>query len=103
MLVRLFFSGYSKLLAGISMAAMAVVLTGCNDKVAEIPQASPPPCRCSRSRRPPWLPLKFQLRAWNSLKKTSEPASDPPQGSQPPEECRLLNDKCQYSSVIMKS
>src|SRR6202451_2568667 len=42
MLVRLFFSGYSKLLAGISLAAMAVVLTGCNDKVAEKPVESRP-------------------------------------------------------------
>jgi RND family efflux transporter MFP subunit len=42
MLVRLFFSGYSKLLAGISLAAVAVVLTGCNDKVAEKPVESRP-------------------------------------------------------------
>ncbi len=42
MLVRLFFSGYSKLLAGISLAAIAVVLTGCNDKVAEKPAESRP-------------------------------------------------------------
>jgi RND family efflux transporter MFP subunit len=42
MLVRLFFSGYSKLLAGISLAAMAVVLTGCNDQVAEKPVESRP-------------------------------------------------------------
>src|ERR1700729_2256212 len=42
MLVRLFFSGYSRLLAGISLAAMAVVLTGCNDKVAEKPAESRP-------------------------------------------------------------
>ena len=42
MLVRLFFSGYSTLLARISLAAMAVVLTGCNDKVAEKPAQSRP-------------------------------------------------------------
>src|SRR6202021_1895960 len=42
MLVRLFFSGYSKLLAGISLAAIAVTLTGCNDKVAEKPAESRP-------------------------------------------------------------
>src|SRR5579863_10464216 len=42
MLVRLFFSAYSRLLAGISLAAMAVVLTGCNDKVAEKPAESRP-------------------------------------------------------------
>src|SRR5271156_3261773 len=35
MLVRLFFSSYSKLSAGISLAAVAVALAGCNDKVAE--------------------------------------------------------------------
>src|SRR6202521_1963364 len=35
MLVRLFFSGYSKLLAGISLAAMTIALTGCNDSVAQ--------------------------------------------------------------------
>src|SRR5277367_3278115 len=35
MLVRLFFSSYSKLLAGISLAAVAVALAGCNDKIAE--------------------------------------------------------------------
>src|SRR6202045_500776 len=42
MLVRLFFSSYSKLLAGISLAALAVVLTGCNDQVAEKPVESRP-------------------------------------------------------------
>src|SRR3984885_11349804 len=42
MLVRLFFSGYSKLLAGVSLAALAVVLTGCNDQVAEKPVESRP-------------------------------------------------------------
>src|SRR5580698_8240156 len=42
MLVRLFFSGYSRLLAGISLAAIAVTLTGCNDKVAEKPAESRP-------------------------------------------------------------
>jgi multidrug efflux pump subunit AcrA (membrane-fusion protein) len=42
MLVRLFFSSYSKLLAGISLAAVAVALSGCNDKVAEKPAESRP-------------------------------------------------------------
>src|ERR1700722_17892306 len=42
MLVRLFFSGYSKLLAGISLAAVAVLLAGCNDQVAEKPAESRP-------------------------------------------------------------
>src|SRR6204780_4886552 len=42
MLVRLFFSGYSRLLAGISLAAIAIALTGCNDKVAEKPVESRP-------------------------------------------------------------
>src|SRR6202041_910076 len=42
MLVRLFFSGYSKLLAGISLAAVAILLTGCNDQVAEKPAESRP-------------------------------------------------------------
>src|ERR1700674_5150793 len=35
MLVRLFFSGYSKLLAGVTLAAMTIALTGCNDSVAQ--------------------------------------------------------------------
>jgi RND family efflux transporter MFP subunit len=35
MLVRWIFSSYSRLLAGISLAAMAVALAGCNDAVAE--------------------------------------------------------------------
>ena len=35
MLVRMFFSSYSKLLAGASLAFLALALTGCNDKVAE--------------------------------------------------------------------
>jgi RND family efflux transporter MFP subunit len=35
MLVRSIFASYSKLLAGISLAFLAVTLTGCNDKVAE--------------------------------------------------------------------
>src|SRR5580658_1036846 len=42
MLVRLFFSGYSKLLAGISLAAVAVALAGCNDQVAQKPVESRP-------------------------------------------------------------
>src|SRR5580704_15866152 len=42
MLVRLFFSGYSKLLAGVSLAAVAILLTGCNDQVAEKPAESRP-------------------------------------------------------------
>src|SRR5580698_10624528 len=40
MLVRSIFASYSKLLAGISLAFLAVALTGCNDTVAE--KASPP-------------------------------------------------------------
>ena len=35
MLVRSIFSSYSRLLAGISLAFLAVALAGCNDKVAE--------------------------------------------------------------------
>jgi RND family efflux transporter MFP subunit len=35
MLVRSIFASYSKLLAGISLAFLAVALTGCNDKIAE--------------------------------------------------------------------
>jgi RND family efflux transporter MFP subunit len=35
MLVRQFIVSYSKLLAGVSLALLAVALTGCNDKVAE--------------------------------------------------------------------
>jgi RND family efflux transporter MFP subunit len=35
MLVRSFFSSYSRLLVGISLAAMAVTLVGCNDTMAE--------------------------------------------------------------------
>src|SRR6201991_2987942 len=35
MLVRSFLSSYSKFLAGMSLAALAVALTGCNEKVAE--------------------------------------------------------------------
>src|SRR5580700_107681 len=42
MLVRLFFSGYSKLLAGVSLATVAILLTGCNDQVAEKPAESRP-------------------------------------------------------------
>src|SRR6187549_1656294 len=35
MFVRHVLSSYSKLLAGISLAVMAITLAGCNDKVAE--------------------------------------------------------------------
>ena len=35
MLVRAFFASYSKLLTGISLAAMAIALAGCNDGVAQ--------------------------------------------------------------------
>jgi RND family efflux transporter MFP subunit len=42
MLVRLIFSSYSKLLAGISLAAVAVALAGCNDQVAQKPVESRP-------------------------------------------------------------
>ena len=42
MLVRLIFSSYSKLLAGISLAAVAVALAGCNDQVAQKPLESRP-------------------------------------------------------------
>src|ERR1700692_561450 len=35
MLVRSLFASYSKLLAGVSLAFLAIALTGCNDKVAE--------------------------------------------------------------------
>jgi RND family efflux transporter MFP subunit len=35
MLVRSFLSSYSKFLAGLSLAALAIALTGCNEKVAE--------------------------------------------------------------------
>src|SRR6202521_3219667 len=35
MLVRSIFASYSKLLAGLSLAALAIALTGCNEKVAE--------------------------------------------------------------------
>src|ERR1700750_2217021 len=40
MLVRSIFASYSKLLAGISLAFLAVALTGCNDTVAQ--KAEPP-------------------------------------------------------------
>ena len=39
---RLVFSSYSRLLAGISLATVAVALGGCNDKVAEKPAESRP-------------------------------------------------------------
>ncbi len=39
---RWVFSSYSRLLAGISLAAVAVALGGCNDKVAEKPAESRP-------------------------------------------------------------
>lgn len=42
MLVRWIFSSYSRLLAGISLAAVAVALAGCNDAVAEKPVESRP-------------------------------------------------------------
>src|SRR5579871_1554086 len=42
MLVGWIFSSYSRLLAGISLAAVAVALAGCNDKVAEKPAESRP-------------------------------------------------------------
>jgi RND family efflux transporter MFP subunit len=35
MLIRSIFASYSKLLAGVSLAFLAIALTGCNDKVAE--------------------------------------------------------------------
>src|SRR3979490_1192485 len=35
MLVRSILSSYSKLLAGLSLAVLAIVLTGCNEKAAE--------------------------------------------------------------------
>jgi RND family efflux transporter MFP subunit len=35
MLLRSIFAGYYRLLAGVTLAALAIVLTGCNDKVAE--------------------------------------------------------------------
>ena len=40
MLGRLLFSSYSRLLAGISLAAVAIALTGCNDQVAQKPPES---------------------------------------------------------------
>jgi RND family efflux transporter MFP subunit len=42
MLVRLLFSSYSRLLAGVSLALVAVALTGCNDQVAQKPPESRP-------------------------------------------------------------
>src|ERR1700694_5253748 len=42
MLVRSIFSSYSKLLAGVSLALIAIALAGCNDKVAEKPVPSRP-------------------------------------------------------------
>ena len=42
MLGRWIFASYSKLLAGISLAAVAVALAGCNDAVAEKPAESRP-------------------------------------------------------------
>jgi RND family efflux transporter MFP subunit len=42
MLVRSLFSSYSRLLAGIALAMLAIVLAGCNDKVAEKPAESRP-------------------------------------------------------------
>ena len=40
MLVRSIFASYSRLLAGVTLAVLAVALAGCNDKVAE--KAAPP-------------------------------------------------------------
>jgi RND family efflux transporter MFP subunit len=42
MLVRSLFASYSRLLAGISLAVVAVALTGCNDQVAQKPAESRP-------------------------------------------------------------
>jgi RND family efflux transporter MFP subunit len=42
MLVRSILAGYSKLLAGVALAFLAVALAGCNDKVAEKPAPSRP-------------------------------------------------------------
>jgi len=42
MLVRWIFSSYSRLLVGVSLAAVAVALSGCNDKLAEKPAESRP-------------------------------------------------------------
>jgi len=35
MLVRSIYSSFSRLLAGVSLALIAIALTGCNEKVAE--------------------------------------------------------------------
>ena len=42
MLVHSLFTSYSRLLTGISLAVLAVALTGCDDKVAEKPAESRP-------------------------------------------------------------
>jgi RND family efflux transporter MFP subunit len=42
MLVRSILSSYSRLLAGVALASLAVALAGCNDKVAEKPAPSRP-------------------------------------------------------------
>src|ERR1700680_3697442 len=42
MLVRSIFASYSKLLAGVSLAFLAIALTGCNDKVAGKAEPSRP-------------------------------------------------------------
>ncbi len=42
MLARSILASYSKLLAGVALAAMAVALAGCNDKVAEKPAPTRP-------------------------------------------------------------
>ena len=47
MLVRSLFASYSKLLAGVSLAFLAIALTGCNDKVAEKAVPSRPVWRVS--------------------------------------------------------
>src|ERR1700746_838556 len=42
MFVRSVLSSYSKLLAGVALASLAIMLAGCNDKVAETPAPSRP-------------------------------------------------------------
>src|ERR1700760_2993254 len=42
MLVRSILASYSKLLAGVALASLAIALAGCNDKVAEKPAPSRP-------------------------------------------------------------
>ena len=45
MLVRSIFSSYSRLLAGVSLAFLAIALAGCNDKVAEKAKIGRASCR----------------------------------------------------------